>query len=71
MGGRYRPGGKRDRAERTARGLAVYPIDDKFVDALGRVPPSGGNALGMDRLVALVCGETEIRKVMAFTVEDL
>ena len=61
----------RDRAERTARGLPVYPIDERFLDALKNVPPSGGNALGVDRLVALVCGGTEIRKVMAFTVEEL
>jgi lysyl-tRNA synthetase class 2 len=62
---------ERDRAERSARGLPVYPIDEKFVDALRHVPPSGGNALGVDRLVALVCGSTEIRRVMSFTVEEL
>jgi lysyl-tRNA synthetase class 2 len=62
---------ERDRAERTARKLPVYPIDEKFVDALRHVPPSGGNALGVDRLVALVCGGTEIRRAMAFTVEEL
>jgi lysyl-tRNA synthetase class 2 len=62
---------ERDRQERSARGLPVYPIDEKFVDSLKHVPPSGGNALGIDRLVALVCGGTEIRKVMSFTVEDL
>jgi lysyl-tRNA synthetase class 2 len=62
---------ERDRSERSARGLPVYPIDEKFVDALAHVPPSGGNALGIDRLVALVCGGTEIRRVMAFTVDEL
>jgi lysyl-tRNA synthetase class 2 len=62
---------ERDRQERTARGLPVYPIDEKFVAALKHVPPSGGNALGIDRLVALVCGGTEIRRVMSFTVEEL
>ena len=62
---------ERDRAERTARKLPVYPIDEKFVSALRHVPPSGGNALGVDRLVALVCGGTEIRRAMAFTVEEL
>jgi lysyl-tRNA synthetase class 2 len=62
---------ERDRAERMARGLPVYPIDEKFVEALKNVPPSGGNALGIDRLAALICGGTEIRKVMAFTVEEL
>jgi lysyl-tRNA synthetase class 2 len=35
------------------------------------MPPSGGNALGFDRLVALVCGTTEIRRVMSFTIEEL
>jgi lysyl-tRNA synthetase class 2 len=62
---------ERDREERRARGLPVYPIDEKFVEALAHVPPSGGNALGLDRLVALVCGTTEIRRVMAFTVDEL
>jgi lysyl-tRNA synthetase class 2 len=62
---------ERDRAERMARGLPVYPIDERFVEALKNMPPSGGNALGIDRLAALVCGGTEIRRVMAFTVEEL
>ena len=62
---------ERDREERKARGLAVYPIDEKFVDSLRHVPPSGGNALGVDRLVALVCGGTEIRRVMTFTIDEL
>jgi lysyl-tRNA synthetase class 2 len=62
---------ERDRAERSTRGLAVYPIDERLLEALGRMPPSGGNALGLDRLVALVCGTTEIRRVMAFAVDEL
>ncbi len=61
----------RDQAERLARGLPVYPIDERFLDALAHVPPSGGNALGLDRLAALVCGTTEIAGVMAFTAEEL
>jgi lysyl-tRNA synthetase class 2 len=61
-----------DRAERSARGLPVYPVDEKFLAALERgIPPSGGNALGIDRLVALACGTTEIARVMAFTSEEL
>jgi lysyl-tRNA synthetase class 2 len=62
---------ERDQHERAARGLPVYPIDEKLLEALARVPPSGGNALGLDRLVALVCGTTEIGAVMAITDEEL
>lgn len=61
-----------DQDERTKRGLPVYPIDRKFVAALERgIPESGGNALGVDRLVALACGTTEIAEVMAFTDGEL
>jgi lysyl-tRNA synthetase class 2 len=61
----------RDQATRRARGLPVYPIDERFVEALARVPPSGGNALGLDRLVALTCGATEIADVLAFTADEV
>ncbi|HEY1955006.1 MAG TPA: EF-P lysine aminoacylase EpmA [Polyangiaceae bacterium] len=61
-----------DQAARKARGLPVYPIDEKFMAALERgMPPSGGNALGVDRLVALVCGTTDIRRVIAFSADDV
>jgi lysyl-tRNA synthetase class 2 len=62
---------ERDQAERRARGLPVYPIDERFLDALARVPPSGGNALGLDRLVALACGTTSIAEVIAFTADEV
>jgi lysyl-tRNA synthetase class 2 len=61
-----------DRAERARRGLPVYPIDEKFVAALARgVPPSGGNALGVDRLVALAAAAGAIGEVMAFAFDEL
>ena len=63
---------ERDQRERQRRGLAVYPIDAKFLEALERgIPESGGNALGVDRLVALSCGTTAIADVMAFAVDEL
>jgi elongation factor P--(R)-beta-lysine ligase len=56
-----------DQRARAARGLPVYPIDEDFMAALDEgMPPSAGNALGVDRLLALVMGSTEIATVMAF-----
>jgi lysyl-tRNA synthetase class 2 len=61
-----------DQEERARRGKPVYPIDERFLDALARgMPASGGNAIGLDRLVALACGTTAIAPVMAFTAEEL
>ncbi|MGO9836068.1 MAG: EF-P lysine aminoacylase EpmA [Polyangiaceae bacterium] len=60
-----------DQEERARRQLPVYPIDERFLADLSRVPPSGGNALGLDRLIALSCGTKEISRVMAFTSDDL
>ncbi len=61
-----------DQAERQKRGLPVYPIDARFIAALrAGMPESGGNAIGLDRLVALVCGTTEIAHVMSFTDESV
>lgn len=61
---------ERDRRERAARNLPAYPIDEKLLAALACVPPSAGNALGVDRLAALACGTTEIADVIAFTADD-
>jgi lysyl-tRNA synthetase class 2 len=62
----------RDQAERKEKGKPVYPIDERFVAALERgLPPSAGNAIGFDRLVALACGTTSIRDVLAFTDDEL
>lgn len=60
-----------DQNTRRARGLPVYPIDERFLADLARVPPSGGNALGLDWLVALTCGTTEIGDALAFTADEV
>jgi len=61
----------RDQHTRRARGLPVYPVDERFLLALQDVPQSAGNALGFDRLVALACGTPAIAGVIAFTADEL
>ncbi|MEO7093994.1 MAG: amino acid--tRNA ligase-related protein, partial [Polyangiales bacterium] len=56
-----------DQRARSELGKPVYPIDERFLDALAEgVPPSAGNALGIDRLVALAAGAAEIGDVQSF-----
>jgi elongation factor P--(R)-beta-lysine ligase len=58
---------ERDRAERARLGKPVYPIDERFLAALSEgMPRSAGNALGVDRLLALCLGERTIGDVMGF-----
>jgi lysyl-tRNA synthetase class 2 len=44
----------------------LYPIDEDLLDALSRMPPSAGIALGVDRLVMLFCDAPAIQDVLAF-----
>ncbi len=56
-----------DLRERIARGLPAYPLDERFLQALGAgLPPATGTALGVDRLVMLVTGALHIDEVVAF-----
>jgi elongation factor P--(R)-beta-lysine ligase len=41
-----------------------YPLDEDFLSALPRMPPSSGCALGFDRLVMLATGATRIEQVI-------
>jgi aspartyl-tRNA synthetase len=51
-------------------GLTDEQIDDRFgffMEALSfGAPPHGGMALGIDRIVMIACGESNIREVIAF-----
>ena len=58
---------ERDQAERARLGKPTYPIDERFLDALEEgMPPAAGNALGVDRLIALCLGAEAIADVLTF-----
>ena len=42
-----------ERQKRRDAGSVDYPLDERFLDGLTRLPPSAGMALGIDRLVML------------------
>jgi len=63
---------EQDQETREKLGWTVYPIDQRFIAALeDGVPPSGGNALGFDRLVMLMVGASHIDEVLAFPVSRI
>ena len=52
------------RDERRALGESDYPIDEEFLSLLPLVKSAAGVALGVDRLVAAVLGESDIHSAM-------
>ncbi|MBN2191911.1 MAG: EF-P lysine aminoacylase GenX [Polyangiaceae bacterium] len=56
---------ERERREKSK--LPVYPVDEQFLAALEEgIPPSAGNALGFDRLVALATNAPGVAAVQPF-----
>ena len=66
------PAEQRRRFEATAafrersRRAPAYPLDEGFLRDLARMPPSGGAALGVDRLCMTLLGAASIDEVRAF-----
>jgi lysyl-tRNA synthetase class 2 len=60
-----------DLRRRAELGLPAYPIDERFLAALGDMPPSAGVALGVDRLAMWLLHANDIADVLPFAVEEL
>jgi lysyl-tRNA synthetase class 2 len=55
---------------RRSQGRPAFPLDEKFLEALGRMPPSGGIAVGVDRVLMLLVGAASIADVLLFPAKD-
>jgi len=55
-----------EQALRSRLGREVFPLDEKFLAALDRIPEAGGVAVGFDRLLMLITGAETIAEVLLF-----
>lgn len=62
---------EKERERRRKEGKTVYPLPERFLQALTIMPESAGIALGVDRLVMLLADQPTIDQVVAFTPEEL
>lgn len=62
---------EQEEARRRRAGHTPYPSPEPFLESLAHMPPAGGNALGIDRLVMVLADTDAIDRVVAFTPESL
>jgi lysyl-tRNA synthetase class 2 len=59
-----------EQAQRRAAGRPVPPIDEQFLEAVGRMPDAGGVALGVDRLAMVLTDAESVGELLAFPFGD-
>jgi lysyl-tRNA synthetase class 2 len=62
---------ERDRLKREQLGKTLYPIPERFLEALAHMPNSVGIAFGLDRLVMIFSNAGRIDEVISFSPEEL
>jgi len=58
-----------EQEERRRAGKEVYPLDEPFLEAVGRMPPASGVAVGFDRLAMLLTDAASISDVLLFPAD--
>jgi lysyl-tRNA synthetase class 2 len=59
-----------EQALRRSLGRTVHPLDERFLEAVGRMPPSAGIAVGLDRILMLLLGVQSITEVLLFPAHE-
>lgn len=59
-----------EQEERRRLGRPVYPLDEAFLDAVGRMPDAAGVAVGLDRLLMWLTGARSVAEVLLFPAAD-
>ncbi|HMB16231.1 MAG TPA: EF-P lysine aminoacylase EpmA [Pelovirga sp.] len=62
---------EKEEKQRQAAGKASCPLPEKYLDELETLPNAAGIALGVDRLIMLLCDQPTIDEVVCFTPEQL
>lgn len=60
-----------ERIIRQKLGKLVYSVDEKFIEAVSRMPESAGIALGVDRLIMLLLDAKTLKEVIFFPFDEL
>lgn len=59
-----------ERDYRLRTGRTAPPLDEEFLAAVGRMPPSAGIAVGLDRVLMLMLGHERISEVLLFPAQE-
>ena len=59
-----------EQRERARLGSEVFALDERFLHALAGMPPAGGVAVGVDRLLMLLTGAKDIADVLSFPAAE-